>query len=661
MHSIYGLADSEELNEVATTESLEKKEDTSEEEGSFEEDSDTEVMEDQIQEVKDAVDIELAVPTLLPKAPDPDREGLILLTVFQPPVSAEKKATPTISEDGKVLTITKNTGSQGGAIWSQQKVDLHYDFTFEANIYLGNSGTNAGDGMTFTLTNDERFATNPTAVSGSIGMGMGAYATKSGNPYVHKALSIEFDTYYNSGSNDRMDKEVANNGGRGHIGIVQPKANNNNYAGEHLAYISMSEFALSNDTWRDIFIEWDAANQRLSMRENDGGTTALPSINYQITDIEAMFGSYEVYWGFTGSTGGKTQENKLMMLQIPNTFYQAPKIKNVTTNSSEEISVEGKYQDVIQVTDYIDVHPNSDFLPNITAKINIPNEITYRTGSLLVDGEVVAEEDILPSSNSLTVKNLDFSDTSVQHTIQYDAEVNETSAKGKVVSSFELYSGDSDETNLMDESYSVTLELVGSIVAYHKLQDGTNLVEPVIYGGEVGQAYVIEPLTESSYVLVETIGNPNGVYTVQQQEVTFIYKEEGILALSVPEVISFGSNKIATKTLQLTNPEVKGDLIVSDSRAIKSSWQLLLTQETPITNSTNSLDGYLYYMTGDDDNILLSDTAVMVEQGKLTESNQLIINDKWSDSQGLKLVVPVEKQVAGNYQGELLWKLQSAP
>ena len=49
---------------------------------------------------------------------------------------------------------------------------------FKSYLYLGNEYANAGDGMTFTLTNDPRMSTTPQEVIGSPGMGIGAYPRK---------------------------------------------------------------------------------------------------------------------------------------------------------------------------------------------------------------------------------------------------------------------------------------------------------------------------------------------------------------------------------------------------------------------------------------------------------------------------------------------------
>ena len=153
----------------------------------------------------------------------PDDPNIIPIDkVFQEPIG---NAT-SILEGGKLLQLNPAVKSQK-ALFGQKPISLLSDFTFKSYLYLGNEYANAGDGMTFTLTNDPRMSTTPQEVIGSPGMGIGAYSTKAGQPYVRNALSIEFDTYKNTGSSNRMDREISQDKGNGHLAFCHPKANNN--------------------------------------------------------------------------------------------------------------------------------------------------------------------------------------------------------------------------------------------------------------------------------------------------------------------------------------------------------------------------------------------------------------------------------------------------
>ena len=104
----------------------------------------------------------------------------------------------------------------------------------------------------------------PSQVIGSPGMGIGSYSTRLGQPYVANALSIEFDTYKNSGSSVRMDGEItADNRDMDMSPLSLPKPNNNNYSGEHTG-VTVAPTFLSDGTWRTLIIQWDASQRSLT-------------------------------------------------------------------------------------------------------------------------------------------------------------------------------------------------------------------------------------------------------------------------------------------------------------------------------------------------------------------------------------------------------------
>ena len=256
------------------------------------------------------------------------------------------------------------------------------DFTFKSYLYLGNEYANAGDGMTFTLTNDPRMSTTPQEVIGSPGMGIGAYSTKAGQPYVRNALSIEFDTYKNTGSSNRMDREISQDKGNGHLAFVTPKANNNSYTGEHSG-VTVAPTYLSNGTWRMLTVHWNAATKALTYDLEGVGTNT-----YVVSDLNAQFGATTVYWGFTSSTGGKYQENALAMTQIPtNVTSQAALSVNGQEFSS---AVEAVKNDQVRLRNTLNI--DNDFIEDRQPQVSIdlPDELAYEENSLTIDGKKVA-------------------------------------------------------------------------------------------------------------------------------------------------------------------------------------------------------------------------------------------------------------------------------
>lgn len=292
-------------------------------------------------------------------------------------------SSPIYDSQNNVLQITNKTGQVGG-IWSKKKLNFSKDFVYDSYIYLGNQTSNAADGITFTFQNDPRMATTPSKVIAGGGFALGVYGNSNNtrNGYVKNALSIEFDTYMNTGSRDPIDKEVNSNGGRGHIAIVIPKARNNTASGNHINPQYPTDY-LSNGKWRRFKVAWNADNKIMTY-----GLDGLVDQTYQFDPIK-VFGANEAYWGFTGSTGNKSALNAVAISEIPQKGSQLLKIKDERTQ--EVITDFGQVQpgDPLEYeldTKYID---GPEDWANIFIKLSLPAGITYIPGSITSDDKIV--------------------------------------------------------------------------------------------------------------------------------------------------------------------------------------------------------------------------------------------------------------------------------
>ncbi|XRJ97374.1 lectin-like domain-containing protein [Latilactobacillus sakei] len=292
-------------------------------------------------------------------------------------------SSPIYDSQNNVLQITNKTGQVGG-IWSKKKLNFSKDFVYDSYIYLGNQTSNAADGITFTFQNDPRMATTPSKVIAGGGFALGVYGNSSNtrNGYVKNALSIEFDTYMNTGSRDPIDKEVNSNGGRGHIAVVIPKAKNNTASGNHINPQYPTDY-LSNGKWRRFKVAWNADNKIMTY-----GLEGLADQTYHFEPIE-VFGANEAYWGFTGSTGNRSALNAVAISEIPQKGSQLLKIKDERTQ--EVITDLGQVQpgDSLEYeldTKYID---GPEDWANIFIKLSLPAGITYTPGSTTSDDKIV--------------------------------------------------------------------------------------------------------------------------------------------------------------------------------------------------------------------------------------------------------------------------------
>ncbi|PFJ11265.1 hypothetical protein COD67_23065, partial [Bacillus cereus] len=226
---------------------------------------------------------------------------------------------------GNIVEITPNTTNQKGGIWSTNinKMDLTKNFTTSMYIYFGNQGANAGDGMAFVMHNDAR----GTDALGNMGSGLGVYASQdplsSKTNGVQNSFAVEFDTYVNNSFSDGYFDTNVSSGN--HVAW--------SYPGKVDTYIDYYVFPfnrrtmkhnnvdgnvgvqypgiLSNDTWRKFTVDWNAATSTITYQLQ--GQSAV-SVRLNVQDV---FGSNQVYWGFTGSTGGKFQNNRVTFDQVP--------------------------------------------------------------------------------------------------------------------------------------------------------------------------------------------------------------------------------------------------------------------------------------------------------------------------------------------------------
>lgn len=165
------------------------------------------------------------------------------------------------------------------------------------------------------------------------------------------------------------------------------------------------------------------------------------------------------------------------------------------------------------------------------------------------------------------------------------------------------------------------------------------------------------------------IGNIEPQKQMVYHDATFepgtILSVTGKLSLAqVPSAFAFGTQKIETKT-QTIWPTVTGQLKVTDSRGNPEGWQVKVKEIKPLTDEKgNTLSSVLYYQkdSSSQDDVLSSD-AVLIYQQSVSQDKEYVISDEWGsdESTGIKMKIPVEKQVIGNYSATLNWSLESVP
>ena len=193
--------------------------------------------------------------------------------------------------------LTDAVGGQFGAVWNQTRLDLTRDFDISSQVYLGNNNAGA-DGIAFVL---QPLSTN----QGSTGGGLG-YAG------ISPSLAVEFDTWTNTEPTPSDHIAMMING----------NTNDHTFAGHYAV-------EMEDGAWRTARFKWEAAAKTFTVFLN--GTQILQKANYDIV-ANIFNNNANVYWGFTGATGGAVNVQKVKFDRYCLTLA-ANTVANVTTTT----------------------------------------------------------------------------------------------------------------------------------------------------------------------------------------------------------------------------------------------------------------------------------------------------------------------------------------
>ncbi len=182
--------------------------------------------------------------------------------------------------------LTQDIQWQNGSVWNVNKIDLNNSFDIFFECYFGNHDDGA-DGITFTL---QRQGTN----AGGAGGGLGATG-------ITPSLIVEYDTYQNT---DYLDPVYD------HIAIEKNGIADHSLPATLLAgpiQANVSNVDIENGQWHKARVKWDAATHTMEVYFD-----CTLRLTYNNDIIASVFGGNNmVYYGFTASTGGSTNEQSV--------------------------------------------------------------------------------------------------------------------------------------------------------------------------------------------------------------------------------------------------------------------------------------------------------------------------------------------------------------
>lgn len=186
------------------------------------------------------------------------------------------------------MQTTADVQNERGCAWYRNTIDFSQDFDEWMILFLGDNNSGA-DGMTITFQNDP----DGTDACGNAGQGLGARTLENG-------IAIEVDTYNNGSSN-----EGGGDYNFDHIAVWET------LDGVHTPLVppvrAKSDGSnVEDNTTHTLRVIWTASLQTMAIFFDNEFRT---NITYDF--VGNVFGSKNVYWGSTGSTGALSNQQYL--------------------------------------------------------------------------------------------------------------------------------------------------------------------------------------------------------------------------------------------------------------------------------------------------------------------------------------------------------------
>jgi gliding motility-associated-like protein len=201
-----------------------------------------------------------------------------------------------IKESCNCYRLTENSIGRSGSVWNNNRINLSQSFDFTFDVFLGcNDG--GADGIAFVL--------QPISTSvGSTGGGMGYFG-------ITPAVGVTLDTYQNaSADNDPFYDHIA----------IQLNGNVNHASPNTLT--PNTQISATNPNVEDcqnhlLKIVWDAPTTTMTVYFD--GVLRLTTTRDFVNTV--FGGNNQVFWGFTGATGGLSNLQRFCTSLLPKFFF----------------------------------------------------------------------------------------------------------------------------------------------------------------------------------------------------------------------------------------------------------------------------------------------------------------------------------------------------
>jgi gliding motility-associated-like protein len=274
---------------------------------------------------------------------------------------------------GNCFEITPDQNFLSGGVWYDNPIDFANDFTIYYQNNFGTKDTNGADGMALV------FKTDATAEIGIVGGGIGYEG-------ILNSLIIEFDTYKNSNRGDPNEDHtgIMSNG-------VSIHSANSSLAGPIQA--SSTSVNIEDGIDHNIKIVWVANTKTLEVYfDCDLRLSVTKDVK-----IDIFGGDDSVFFGFVGSTGGKSNLHQVCFNSV--SFVENLNLNDTTICYGETVSLDATIPSGIAYSWNPTTGVND---PNSANPTVAPNETTTYTVSITdVCGDITTEN-VLISVNPIT-------------------------------------------------------------------------------------------------------------------------------------------------------------------------------------------------------------------------------------------------------------------
>jgi len=210
-----------------------------------------------------------------------------------------------VRENCRCYTLTNTVTFQQGSVWNNNRINLNQNFDFNFQVFLGCSDGGA-DGISFVL---QPIGTNVIS-TWNAGGGLGILN-------VSPSVILELDTYANNDPGNLNFGDPAYD----HIGLHLNGDLNHNTANSitPLTPITPNSDNVEDCQTHNLRVQWDANSKTMTV-SFDGQVRIVKTYDFV---ANVFSGNGLVYWGFTGATGGLTNQQRFCTSLVPN-FYFPP-------------------------------------------------------------------------------------------------------------------------------------------------------------------------------------------------------------------------------------------------------------------------------------------------------------------------------------------------